>query len=244
MLADFREHLLHQNKLIGDEREIPRKFIRAAISLDVENRARKAEKIAKHGIIHREDLFQILLRFGRFQQNTLLDDFIGGGGRQGQTGLESRLNAGEFIFAGFDNFVDGFLSGADHPHLALAFAADFLDQRLQIDEQVGVAADILPDLVDHKQQSEVVGLGIDVFLDFQNKLRDGGFDRFGAVEPVLRRAFAHAENLPQRCHNIVLKESESVAGFQPRSAVDFLEHTAEFLGLALSGDELLQLGNL
>ena len=72
--------------------------------------------------------FQLSLDFWLFLQDTFLDDLIHRGGRQRQSGLEAGLNPGKLISADFDDLVDGFLTGAHHPDLAAALAADFLGQ--------------------------------------------------------------------------------------------------------------------
>lgn len=78
---------------------------------------------------------------------------------QRQSGLETAgLNTGELIGTNFDDFVDGFLTGAAYPHLAFALATYFLGQGLQIQEHIGIRANVLASLVNHEQESEISGL--------------------------------------------------------------------------------------
>ena len=55
-----------------------------------------------------------------FQKDALLDNLIRRGGREGQSRLKTRLNTGKLILAGFDNFVNGFLTGADDPYPSIS----------------------------------------------------------------------------------------------------------------------------
>ena len=125
-----------------------------------------------------------------------------------------------------------------------ALAANFLHQRLQVEQQVCVRADILADFVHHKQQAKVFWLCIEIFFDFGHKPRDTHIHILAAVEPVAGGGFAHTEGLDQRCHDVVLKEYKCVTGIEPFRAGAFGEAAAEVVGLAALGDELLKLGDL
>ena len=185
-----------------------------------------------------------MLGLVRLQKDTLLDNLIRRGGGQGQAGFESGLNTGELILAGFDDLIDSFLPGADHPDLAAALAADLFHEGLQVDQQVCIPADVLADLVDHEQEPEVTRLRVHVFLNLGNELSDGSLHGLGAVKPVAGGLLTHAEYVLQSGDDVILKESVGITGLQPGRAVFLLEHAPEFLGFALLGDELLQLGNL
>ena len=244
MLADLGKDLLHQDKLIRHKGKIAGKLPRAAEALDVQHGIREGEQIPEHRIVGVVDLLQLRLHIVLLQQNTLLDNLIRRGGGQGQAGLETRLNAGEFVLAGLDDFIHSFLTCADHPDLAAALAADVFYQRLQVDQQIGITTNILADFVDHEQQAEVIGLAVHIFLDLRHQLCDGGFHGLRAIEPVGGGLFAHAQHFHQGGDDVILKEGVSVAGLHPGRAVLLLKHAAELSGLALAVDELLQLGHL
>ena len=105
MLADLGEDLLHQDELVRHEREVPGKFTGAAVAFDVQDGIGKGEKVPQDGIIICIDLLQLAFRLMGLEQDTLLDDLIRRGRGEGQAGLETRLNAGEFVLAGLDDFM-------------------------------------------------------------------------------------------------------------------------------------------
>ena len=185
-----------------------------------------------------------MLGLVRLQKDTLLDNLIRRGGGQGQAGFESGLNTGELILAGFDDLIDSFLPGADHPDLAAALAADLFHEGLQVDQQVRIPTNVLADLIDHEQEPEVTRLCVHILLDLRNELSDGSLHGLGAVKPVAGGLLTHAEYVLQSGDDVILKESVGITGLQPGRAVFLLEHAPEFLGFALLGDELLQLGDL
>ena len=126
VLPDFGENLLDQNELIWHKRIIHNEFLRAAVALDVQNRIREAEEVLQHIIIAVIEIPEDGLRFRLLCQEPLLDNFIHGRGGQGKPCLKSCLNTGEFIHTDLDDFIDGFLSGADDPYLPATLAADLL----------------------------------------------------------------------------------------------------------------------
>ena len=137
VLADLGKNLLHEDKLIRHKGEIAGKFPGAAETLDIQHGIGKGEQVPEHRIVGVVNLLQLRLHIVLLQQDTLLDNLIRRGGGQREAGLETRLNAGEFVLAGLDDFIHGFLTCADHPDLAAALAADVFYQRLQVDQQIG-----------------------------------------------------------------------------------------------------------
>ena len=115
---------------------------------------------------------------------------------------------------------------------------------MQVDQQVRIPTNVLADLVDHEQEPEVTRLCVHILLDLRNELSDGSLHGLGAVKPVAGGLLTHAEYVLQSGDDVILKESVGIAGLQPGRAVFLLEHAPEFLGFALLGDELLQLGHL
>jgi len=51
MLADFRKHFLHDNKLVGDKGKIHRKFTRTGKPLDIQDGIGETEQVAEYGVI-------------------------------------------------------------------------------------------------------------------------------------------------------------------------------------------------
>ena len=165
VLTDFSEYLLHDDELIRHKRIVLGKFLRTAKALDIQNGVRKAKEITQHGIIFVVECFQLRSNFRLFLQNTLLNNLVHRGRREGQTGLKARLDTGKLIGTHLDNFINGFLSGADYPHRATAFTSDLLCQRLEVQKHIGIRADILAGLVHHEQKSEVFRLTGNICLD-------------------------------------------------------------------------------
>ena len=160
MLADFCKNLLHDDELIRHKWEIHGKFSGTRITFNIQNGVCETEQITENGVVLLINCFQFGLGFIVLFQNTLLNDFIHRGGRKAQTGFESSLNSGELVSTDFNNFINGFLSGADNPHLTTALTADFLNEGLEIQKHIGIRSDILTHFVHHKQQTEVVRFSI------------------------------------------------------------------------------------
>ena len=76
VLADFGTDLLHEDELIGHEREIPGKFGGAVVAANIFHRLREAEEVFQHGVVLRIERFQLLLGVRRFLQDTLLDHLV------------------------------------------------------------------------------------------------------------------------------------------------------------------------
>ncbi|OQB26308.1 MAG: hypothetical protein BWY11_00004 [Firmicutes bacterium ADurb.Bin182] len=98
----------------------------------------------------------------------------------------------------------------------------------------------MADLIHAEQEPEIFTLGIDILLDFLNKLLDAHIHVFFTVEPVKRSGFAHTKNALQNGHNVVLKKCVGGAVFYPWCPVDFLKRCAEGFCLALLVYETFQ----
>src|SRR5699024_1618430 len=96
MLADLGKYFLHDDELIRYERKISCKLPRAIKAFNIQNRITgriiKTEQISQHGIMLIIYLFQLRCYLIFLSEDTLLDHFIRRRRRQGQPGLESRLD--------------------------------------------------------------------------------------------------------------------------------------------------------
>ena len=96
MLADLGKYFLHDDELIRYERKISRKLSWTIKAFNIQNRITgriiKTEQISQHGIILIIYLFQLRCYLILLSEDTLLDHFIRRGRRQGEPGLESRLD--------------------------------------------------------------------------------------------------------------------------------------------------------
>ena len=244
VLANLGKDLLHDNKLVRDKREVHGKFRGAAVALDVQNGIRKAEQVTQDGIVLLVEPFQLSLGFRLFLQNALLNDLIHGRGGEGEAGLETRLNPGEFIRTDLDDLIDGFLAGTHHPDLAAAFAADLLSQGLEVQQHIRVGADVLAHLVDHEQEPEIPRLGGNIGFDVLHQPGNGKLHSGLIVEPPLGVLLAHIQHFHERRDDELPVEGECLALVQPALALFRLKHAPEFFGLAKLVNILLQHGNL
>ena len=232
VLTDLSKDLLHDDELIRDKREVYCELVCSGKALDIQNGVREAEEIAKDRIIFMIEAFQLLLDIGLFLQDTLLDDFIHRGGRQGEPGFETSLNSGEFISANLDDLINGFLTGAHDPNLAAAFAANLLSQRLEVQEHVGIRSDVLTNFVNQEDKPEILWLLFHVSFDIFNQLGNGKLDRRLVVEPALCILFAHVQNFHQRRNDKLAIERKSLSLVNPRLALFGLKDTTELFGLS------------
>ena len=170
VFADLHKNFLHDEKLVWNERKVLCKLCRTREALDVRHCICKAEQVAHPGAFFLIDRIQRSFCFRSFFQNTLLNYFVYGRRRKAQTSFETSLNSRKFICSYFDNLINSFLSGADHPDFSSAFAADFFHQRLQIQQHIRVRANILTRFVHHKQKAEVCRFCADVCIDVVYKL--------------------------------------------------------------------------
>ena len=164
VLPYFRKNLLDQDELIWHKRIVLNKFLRSAVSFDIQNGIRKAEEVLQYIVVSLIQIPEDSCGFRLLGEESFLNDFINRGGGQGKPRLETCLNAGELIHADLNDLIDGFLTCADDPHLAAAFAADFFYERLKVQEQIRIGTDVLADLIDHEEKTEVLWLAIDIFL--------------------------------------------------------------------------------
>ncbi len=141
---------------------------------------------------------------------------------------------------GFDDFVDGFLSGAYDPHFAAAAAADFFHQGLQVQEEADVFAYVLAHFVEHEEEAEVSGFAVYVVFQLGDELLDAEGYVFAAIEPVPGGCFTHAQDSLQGLYDGIFGEYVGVPAIDPGNATDFFEDAAEFFCLSLFVDVLLQ----
>ena len=130
VLADLGKDFLHEDELVGDEGEGPRKFGGVSITADVLYRLGEAEDVFQDGVVLPIEGLQCLLGGRCFPQDAFLDDFICRCRGEGEACLEPRLYPREFVFPRLDDLVDGLLPGADDPDFAMALCADGLHERL------------------------------------------------------------------------------------------------------------------
>ena len=244
MFADLSKDFLHDDELIRHKREVHCELVCSGKALDIQNGVREAKEIAKDRVIFMVEAFQLLLDIGLFLQDTLLDNLIHGGGRQGETGFETRLNSGELIGTNLDDFINGFLPGTHDPNFAAAFAADLFSQRLEVQEHVSVRSDVLANFVNQEDQPEVLRLLFHVSFDIFNQLGNGKLDRRLVVEPALCIFFAHVQNFHQRRNDKLAVECKGLSLINPRLALLGLKDATEFFGLTKLINVLLQHGNL
>ena len=117
---------------------------------------------------------------------------------------------------------------------------------LEVEHEVGVAADELADLVHHEEQAELaavgLGLGVGVVADLVGEGLERDVLPVGVRHPALRLGAAHHARLLEGLHEVVGEEVVLGAGVKPGLAVDVLEGGAEVRREALLVYEALEAG--
>ena len=184
----------------------------------------------------------------RFVEHAALDHLVDRRAGKRKARCESTLDLREVVADDKLVAVDGFLARHHNPHASGAARADFLHQRLQAQHKTYVIADELPHLVDHEQQAEMSALFVRAARRIVAHHADKAVDRnhviFGAVEPVARGSFAHAERALESLDHVVFEIGVRLAAFHPRHAVHLLERRTEFTGFTPRLDEHLELRKL
>ena len=145
-----------------------------------------------------------------FSKNSLFDDFVHGRRTQTQPCIESSLNLRKIIAADFGNAVNCLLRSYHDPNSAAAFRSDFFHNGLQVQHKVRIRADILTNLVNHKQQAVVFSFAFHVFFDFTHKLFNAQFNFFFAIEPITGSGFTHAKCFTHCRYNVIFKERKRI----------------------------------
>ena len=241
VLADLCQHILHEPELIRHKGIGFHKVILAGITLKIQYCTIECKQILQHSAVFAIAKRQHIGSIIGLCQNTLFNNLVYGRRGQAESGVETALDLGKVIAADLGNRVNCLLAGNHHPYTTATLGADFFHDGLQIQHQAAIRTDVLTNLVDHKQQTEIFALGINIFLDLFYKLLNGHIGSFRAVEPVAGSSLAHAQHLGQRINDIILEEGERIPGFLPAFAVEFFKF--RFEGIHLTGlfDELLQL---
>ena len=188
------------------------------------------------------------LRRLRFVEHTAFNHLVDRRAGKRQARRESTLDFREVVTDDKLIAVDRFLARYHNPHAPSATRTDFLHQRLQAQHKAYVVADELANLVDHEQQAETPTLLVRATRRVVAHHADKAVDRnhvvLGAVEPVARGSFAHAERALKSLDHVVFKVGVRLAAFHPRHAVHLFERCAELVGFTPRLDEHLELREL
>ena len=232
VFPNFSKYLLDDDKLIRHKGEGGRKLRTVRKSLDVQHRIVEGVKVFQDGVFfiihHAEKLICLFI----LCQHTFFNDLIDRGRGQAEASIETPLNLGKVIAGDMNDGINRLLTGNHNPDFPHATGSDFFCKGLQIHHQIPVVADILTNLVHHKQQSEVLAFSVHIFFDVCDELGNAQLICLFAVKPVPGSLFTHAEDRLQYFHNIVLKEGEGIPRLHPRRTVDFFKSSAELIGLA------------
>ena len=130
MPADLIEDLLHDDKLVGHEREHRCKLGGSGKSLDIRHSVFffETKQVPQHGIVFFIELLQPGSCSGFLAQNTFLNNLINRRRRQRKAGLEASLNPRKLVDPNFDHVIQSFLAGANHPNFALAAISYFFGE--------------------------------------------------------------------------------------------------------------------
>ena len=248
VLAHLGHNVGKHLKLVVHKRVAVRKILAAGIANQIAARTVKGEHIFEHGALDLVVLLELCRGGIVLLQDAALDNFIHAGAGERKARVKAALNLGEVVAHDHGDLVDGFLTGHHDPHAATATAAQLLDERLQRQHKarahVGIGANKLAHLVGHKQQAELaaalLGALVGILLDHLGKGVGSDGVVLGAVEPVARGLFAHAQDLLQGLDDVILKVAIALAVLEPVAAANALVGSAELLRLALAVDMLLQ----
>ena len=165
-----------------------------------------------------------------FIQDSPPDHLVHIGGGQGQPGVKPPLNLGEVVALYVGDGVDVLLAGHNDPGLSPALPAQLLRDRLEVQHQPGVLANILADLVHQKYHMVVPAPAVYVGPDPFGKILNAdliGLHRLFA--PVPGRGFTHEAHAGQRLDNGVLNKVEVLPGILPGLSVRLLKGAPERL---------------
>jgi hypothetical protein len=104
-------------------------------------------------------------------------------------------------------------------HLPVDSKAKIFNNGLKVKHQITIRANVLTNLVDHKEQTVILTATFYVFLNLANKLFDTHFCIFRSIEPIARSGFTHSKCIHQCFNNIVLKKGKSITGIVPLVAI-------------------------
>ena len=177
-------------------------------------------------------------------QDALLDDLVGIAGGQRQARVEAALDLGEVVAHHGGHLVDGFLAGHHDPHAAMAAGAQVLHERLQVEHEARVVADVLADLVHHEQQAELPavlgGAALAVLVDVVHELLDREVLGLLAVDPVEGGVLAHHVGVRQGLGHVLGVELVVLAVLDPAHTREGFVFGTKLGRLALVVDEALE----
>ena len=181
----------------------------------------------------------------RLFKDSLLDNGIHICRREGETGIKPTLNFGEVVALDLGDGVDVLLAGHDDPSFAHALLTKFLGNGLEIEHQLGIIADVLPDFIHQKYNMVVVPLALDIALDALGEVLDAdGIRLHRLFAPVPCRCLAHEIHRDKGIHNAVLNEVKVLPGIFPRLAVLFLKSSLELVVSSFFGKPPFQISDM
>ncbi len=241
--ADLAHDVLHELELVVGKGEGLGKVVGVVVAHKVARGLLEGKEVAQDGrglgVLRAEKTGGL----GVLCQDAALDDLVGAGAGKREARVEAALDLREVVARDLDHRVDILLRGDHDPHAAGALGAQLLDDGLQVEHEVDVAANKLADLVGHEEQAELAAvgrcLGVCVVADLVGERLDREVGGVGAREPALGLGAAHDARLLKRVDDVVREEVVLGAGVEPGLAVDGGKGVAEGLGAAAVVDELL-----
>ena len=244
MGTDGRKDTGQEVELIRHKRVDLRKVLCACIQFFL-NPVIEHDQILDDGRLLLEQKTKRFSRCGRFVKNPFLDNGIHIGGGQGQARIKAALDLGEIPSLHPRDGINILLARHNDPGAPLALASKILSNRLQVQHEVAVLADVLADLVHKKNNVLVLALAVQIGTNALCKIvnADGvGFRRF--LAPVAGGGLAHKSHRRKRIHNAVLNKVEVLARFFPGRAVLVLKRRFELLVASILGQLTLQIRHM
>ena len=154
-------------------------------------------------------------------EEAFLDNFIHVGAGEGKPCLEAALDFRKVLGLGAfqitQHCVQVFLGGHDNPGPAMTDCAKLFGDGLQVEHEVGVAADELADLICQEHDAVLWALAVQITLDPFGKIFHGKAEIiFRSIDPLLHRAFALSQGLGERSDDFVPMKFPGVSLLYPR----------------------------
>ena len=242
--ADTGQHTCQQIKLVGNKRINLRKILRIGVQFFLHTVV-KNNQIFDDGCFLVIEQTQALCRCLCLIQNTLFDHGIYIGRGQGKACIEASLNLGKVVAFHLGNGVDVLLARHDYPSLPHALLPQLFCHCLEVQHQLGIVTDILPDFIHKEYHMVVVAFFLNIGLYTLGKIFNADSVALACfLAPVAGHRFTHEVHVRKDIDNGILNEIEVLTRAFPRIAVLFFKLFPKLLKTTFLGESALQVGKM
>ena len=248
-LADRLEDFLDQLELIRGERVILDEIFSVFVLAERHSAVLKRELTLEDVAPLLEDGFEIGLHVWKLRQQAGLNHFIDVAAGERKRWKEPSLNLREVLLLRLahvpEHCVHVFLGGDDDPGPATADRPQFFRDGLQVEHQVGVVANELPDLIHQEYDAVLRPLRFQVLFGPLTEILNGQREIvLGPVDPFLGSSWALAESLAKRLSNLVPVELVGVPFAAPLKPGELCKCGVERLELSPGFEVSLHMGDM